>query len=119
MKELFIFLSVYIILVVFHRTEAIRAGNKWIKHQNRERRFVKERWTRNNLANKGKDSKRLKLNASHGKNDASQNKRQFVPEMPFLNFPHPHIHRIIVHHHPGRSNGYCIYKHISYFPLLA
>lgn len=100
MKELFIFFSVYVLLVVFHGTDALR-GNKWIKHKNRERRLV-ERRTRSIVAHKAKVNERLKLNASQGKNDASQNKRQFVPEMPFLNFPNPHIHRIIVHHHPGR-----------------
>ena len=103
MKEQFLFFSVYVIFFVFHGTEALRKDKKWIRRQNHERTSVNERWTRQNLESKAKGSKRLKLNASLGKDDASQKKRQFVPDMPFFNFPHPHIHRIIVHRHPGGS----------------
>ena len=98
MKEQFIFFSVYVIFIVFHGTEAL-----WIRRKNHERTSMNDRWTRRNLETKAKGSKRVKLNVSVGKDDASQKKRQFVPDMPFLNFPHPHIHRIIVHRHPGRS----------------
>ena len=96
MKEQFIFCSIFVISAVLYSAEAIREGNKWSRH----RKSANERWTRSDLASKTKD-KRIKLNTSHGKKDSLQKKRQFVPEMPFFNFPRPHIHRIIVHHHPG------------------
>lgn len=107
MKELFIISSIYVFLVVFDGTEAIREGNKWSKVWRQEQNIATVKWKRN-IAHKPKHNNRLKVEASHQKNDASQKKRQFVPGVPnlcpgCLNFPHPHIHRIIVHHHPGRS----------------
>lgn len=105
MKELFIILTFYILIFVLHGTEAIREGNKWSKDWRQEQNVNTVKRKRN-LAHKPKHNKRLKVAPSHEKNDASQRKRQFVPGMPFLNFPHPHIHRIIVHHHPGRSKGF-------------
>lgn len=105
MKELFIVLSFYILIFVLHGIEATREGSKWSKDRRQEQHAATVKWKRN-LAHKPKHNKRLKLTASREKNDASQRKRQFVPEIPFLNFPHPHIHRIIVHHHPGRSMGF-------------
>lgn len=103
MKELFIILSFYVTIFLLHGTEAKREGNGWSRDWRLEQNTVK--WKRN-LAHKSKHNKRLKVATSHKTNDASQRKRQFVPGVPFLNFPHPHIHRIIVHHHPGRSIGF-------------
>lgn len=104
MKELFIVLSFYLLIFVLHGIEATREGSKWSKDWRQEQHAATAKWKRN-LAHKPKHNKKFKLTASHEKNDASQRKRQFVPGVPFLNFPHPHIHRIIVHHHPGRSMG--------------
>ncbi|KAL9961552.1 hypothetical protein ACROYT_G030511 [Oculina patagonica] len=100
MKELFIILSLYVTIFLLHGTEAKREGNGWSRDWRLEQNTVK--WKRN-LAHKSKHNKRLKVATSHKTNDASQRKRQFVPGVPFLNFPHPHIHRIIVHHHPAHS----------------
>lgn len=105
MKELFTILSFYVLIFLLHGTEAKREGNGWSKDWRQERNVDTVKWKRN-LAHKSKHNKRLKVAASHKTNDASQRKRQFVPGVPFLNFPHPHIHRIIVHHHPGRSIGF-------------
>lgn len=103
MKELYIFLSIYVTFIVFYRTEAARKENEWMKQQSHARKSVNERWSKRNSEKTTKENKRLRLNASLERNVASQKKRQFVPGIPFLNFPRPHIHRIIVHHHPGRS----------------
>lgn len=107
MKELFIISSIYVFLVVFDGTEAIRDDNKWSKALRHEQNTATVKWKRN-AAHKAKHHNRLKAEASNNKNHVSQRKRQFVPGVPnlcpgCLNFPHPHIHRIIVHHHPAHS----------------
>lgn len=103
MKTLFLFHLVSLIFIFVHWTEAIRKETKWIKQQSRQLRSENNKPTKKNLQRKVKDNKSVKVNGSIDKHDVLQRKRQFVPGMPFLNFPHPHIHRIIVHHHPGRS----------------
>jgi len=107
MKDLFIISSIYVFLVVFDGALAIRKDNKWSKVWRQEQNTATVKWKRN-VAHKAKHDNRLKVEASNNKSDFSQKKRQFVPGVPnlcpgCLNFPHPHIHRIIVHHHPGRS----------------
>lgn len=109
MKEFFIISSIYLLLVVFDGIQAIRKDNKWSKVWRQEQNTPAVKWKRN-IAHKVEHHNRLKVEASDNKNDSdsSQKKRQFVPGVPnlcagCLNFPHPHIHRIIVHHHPGRS----------------
>lgn len=90
MKDVLIFFSICLISASVHENGATKLGHKSVKH----RKLFNERWRRDNLVRKekGKDKNE----------DASHMKRQFVPEMPaFFNFPQPHIHRIIVHHHPG------------------
>ena len=107
MKELFIISSIYVFLVLFDGTEAISDDNKWSKVLLHKQNTATVKWKRN-AAHKAKHHNRLNTEVSNNKNDVSQKKRQFVPGVPnlcpgCLNFPHPHIHRIIVHHHPGRS----------------
>ena len=105
MKEFFIVSSIYVFLVVFVGTQAIREDNKWSKVWRQEQNTPAVKWKRN-IAHKVKHHNRLKVEESNNKNNSSQKKRQFVPGVPNLCagcFPHPHIHRIIVHHHPGRS----------------
>lgn len=104
MKELFIITSVLVLLVVIHGTEAIRGGRNGNKDRRQGQNAATHMWKRSST-HKSKHYEKLKKPSSHEKKDASQRKRQFVPGLPFLNFPHPHIHRIIVHHHPGRSIG--------------
>lgn len=103
MKTLFLFHLVFAVLIFFHWTQAIRKEAKWIKQENRQLKSENNNPTKKGLQRKVKDNKSVKVNGSIEKHDVLQRKRQFVPGMPFLNFGHPHIHRIIVHHHPGRS----------------
>ena len=104
MKVPLVFNFILILFVLLHWTEAIRKDTKRIKLKNSQRKSVNESRTKKSLQRRVEDGKIFKVNASLGKENAMQEKRQFVPGvMPFLNFPHPHIHRIIVHHHPGRS----------------
>lgn len=115
MKEVLIFFSICLISASVHENGATKLGHKSVRH----RKLFNERWTRDNLVRKEK-GKRLKLNSSDKKENASYMKRQFVPEMPaFFNFPHPHIHRIIVHHHPGKwvkkVRCLCISLFVCYF----
>ena len=103
MKTLFLFHLVFVVLIFFHWTEARRKEAKWIKQENHQLKSEKNNPTKKSLQRKVKDNKSIKVNGSIERHDVLQRKRQFVPDMPFLNFAHPHIHRIIVHHHPGRS----------------
>lgn len=104
MKVPLVFNFILILFVLLHWTEAIRKDTKRIKLKNSQRKSVNESRTKKSLQRRVEDGKIFKVNASLGKENAMQEKRQFVPGvMPFLNFPHPHIHRIIVHHHPAHS----------------
>lgn len=104
MKTLFLFHLVFVVLIFFHWTEARRKEAKWIKQENHQLKSEKNNPTKKSLQRKVKDNKSIKVNGSIERHDVLQRKRQFVPGMPFLNFAHPHIHRIIVHHHPAHSS---------------
>lgn len=103
MKVSFIILATLVLLVVIHKTEGIRENHSGSKSQRQGQNNAAAFWKRSSL-HKSEQHKRLKEATEHKINDVAQSKRQFVPGLPCLNCPFPHIHRIIVHHHPGRSN---------------
>ena len=103
MKVSFIILANLVLLVVIHKTEGIRENHSGSKSQRQGQNNAAAFWKRSSL-HKSEQHKRLKEATEHKMNDVAQSKRQFVPGLPCLNCPFPHIHRIIVHHHPGRSN---------------
>ena len=101
MKVSFIILATLVLLVVIHKTEGIRENHSGSKSQRQGQNNAAAFWKRSSL-HKSEQHKRLKEATEHKINDVAQSKRQFVPGLPCLNCPFPHIHRIIVHHHPGR-----------------
>lgn len=101
MKVSFIILAILVLLVVIHKTEGIRENHSGSKSQRQGQNNAAAFWKRSSL-HKSEQHKRLKEATKHKMNDVAQSKRQFVPGLPCLNCPFPHIHRIIVHHHPGR-----------------
>ena len=99
MRELRLIPLAYLVLAVLSDSlSQTKSEDSISKHPESDEQVVNMRLKRSNFHRQHEKGKKYKLKAAVEKR-SSQQKRQYVPLSLFHS--HPHLHRIIVHHHSG------------------